>query len=100
MIAILSLLGKLWPFLLAGGGVLFGVFSHMSAKSTKAAAGQSVAEAKTQVADDQNAEAQANAQAAKAGAESFKEKVNVQNDIAALPTGAAASELRSDWSKD
>lgn len=106
MIAMLGILSNIWPFLLAGGGLLFGLFSHLNAKAKTAAAGQQVAQAqtvaaaaKTQVAETENAEAQANAAAAQAGADSLKGKEDVTNTVAAMPSGAAASELRNDWSK-
>lgn len=107
----IALLASFWP-VIAGvlglaGGVLFGWMKTKQAQTTtaqadavKADAGKQVAEAQTQIANVQNAEAQANASAAQAGADSFKEKVNVTNDVSALPTGAAASELRNDWTKD
>lgn len=106
MIAILGMLGSVWPYLLAGGAALFAVFTHLNAKSKVAAAGQqvaqaqaAVAQAQTQVAQTNDAAAQANATVAQAGADSLKEKVNVTNDVAAMPDGAAAAELRSDWVK-
>lgn len=106
-----ALLVSMWPAVLGvlgiAGGVLFGWVKSKQAQTTKAQAdavkadaGKQVAEAQTQVANVQNAEAQANATAAQAGADSLKEKVNVTNDVSALPTGAAASELRNDWTKD
>lgn len=107
MIALLSLLGSAWPYLLAGASLAFGVFTHLNSKAKVATAGQQVAQAQTtaaqaqtQIAEAHDAEAQANATAAQAGADSIKEKANVTNDVAALPIGAAASELRSDWTKD
>jgi len=36
MTAVLEILGKIWPFLLAAGGVLFGMFRHQQAKSAEA----------------------------------------------------------------
>lgn len=102
----IGILGSLWPFLLAGAGILFGVFGHLRAKSAEAVAGQKVAEAQTsaaraqtQIAEAHDVEAQANAVAAQAGADSVKEKVNVTNDVSAMPAGAAADELRSDWTR-
>jgi hypothetical protein len=107
VIAILGILGSAWPFLLAGGAALFALFTHLNATSKIAVAGQqvaqaqaTVAQAQTQVAQTNDAVAQANATAAQAGAESLKEKVNVTNDVAALPPGAAADELRDGWTKD
>lgn len=113
MIAILGMLGSTWPYLLAGAGVLWGVFKHLQSNSKDAAADKKVAQAQTAVAQAQtavaqaqttlaqanDASAQANATAAQAGAESLKEKVNVTNDVTSMPAGAAAAELRSDWSK-
>lgn len=106
MIAILSLLGSTWPYLVAAGSLLFALFTHLNGKAKVATAGQqvaqaqaSVAQAQTTVAQVNDAAAQANTKAAQAGADSLKEKVNVTNDVAAMPDGAAAAELRSDWTK-
>jgi hypothetical protein len=103
----IGLLGSIWPFLLAGGGVLFGVFAHLSAKSTVAAAGQKVAEAQTVVAQAQtqteqvrDAAAQANVTAAQAGAQALKERENVETTIAAQPVGDAAKQLLNGWTRD
>lgn len=106
MIAILSLLGSAWPYLLAGGSVLFALFTHLNGKAKVAAAGQqvaqaqaSVAQAQTTIAQTNDAAAQANATAAQAGADSIKEKTDATNAVASMPAGAAADELRNDWSK-
>lgn len=103
----IELLGSIWPFLLAGGGILFGFVAHLSAKSTKAAADQKVAEAQTvvaqaqtQVAQVHDAAAQANTAAAQAGAQALKERENVESTIAAQPVGAAAQQLRDGWTRD
>jgi hypothetical protein len=104
----IALLGSIWPFLLAGGGILFGLFSHLSAKSTAAVANQKVAEAQTvaaqaqtQAAQVQDAAAQSNATAAQAGAQALKERENVESTVASQPVGAAAKQLRDDgWSRD
>lgn len=106
MIAILGILSSTWPYLLAGASLLFALFTHLNGKAKAAVAGQQVAQAqtvaadaKTQIAETHDAEAQANAAAAQAGADSLKGKQDVANTVAALPDGAAASELRNDWSK-
>jgi hypothetical protein len=102
----LALLGSIWPFLVAGVGILFGVFAHLSAKSTKAAAEQKTAEAQTvaaqaqtQAAQVQDAAAQANATAAQAGAVALKERENVETPIASQPSGDAAKQLLNDWTR-
>jgi hypothetical protein len=106
VIALIGVLSNIWPFLLGGAGILWGVFKHFQANAKIATAGQQVAQAQTAVAQAQttvaqvnDAASQANATAAQAGAESLKEKVNVTNDVAAMPAGAAADELRNDWTK-
>lgn len=105
-----ALIATLWPYVIAGvvglGGVLFGYLKTKQAQTAtaqatavKADAGRQVAEAQTAIAQTNDATAQANATAAQAGADSLKEKVNVTNDVAAMPSGAAADELRNDWTK-
>lgn len=103
----IALLLQFGPWIVGALGVVGGLLMHWRASSQVAAAGQKVAEAQTvvaqaqtQIAETHDAEAQANATAAQAGADSLKEKVNVTNDVAAMPAGAAADELRSQWSKD
>lgn len=106
MIAALSLLVKFGPWIGMALAGLAALFVHKNAQVKIAAAGQQVAQAqtaaasaKTQVAETENAEAQANATAAQAGADSLKGKEDVTNTVAAMPDGAAASELRNDWTK-
>ncbi|MGO4763802.1 hypothetical protein AB4120_14795 [Cupriavidus sp. 2KB_3] len=100
MTAALAILAKIWPFLLAAGGVIFGMFRHQQAKSASAEAGQKVAEAEAKVAHAAKSEAEANAVAARAGADASRERTNVEKEIAAGPAGESAERLRSDWSRD
>lgn len=107
MIAALSLLVKFGPWIGMALAALAALFVHKNAQVKIAAAGQqvaqaqtSVAQAQTQVAEQQDADAQANATAAAAGAQALKERTNAENDIAALPVGAAASQLLDQWSAD
>jgi predicted homoserine dehydrogenase-like protein len=104
------MIAALLPYLIGGGvalaAAIAAIFSHLSATAKVAVADKkvadaqaAVAQAQTTVAQANDAAAQANAKAAQAGAESLKEKVNVTNDVAAMPAGAVADELRDDWSK-
>lgn len=105
-----AVFGSTWAVIvgaaLALGGILFGFFKGKAADARAAKAGQEAAEAhanaaqaQTQVAEVRDAEAQANAVAAQAGAQSSKERINVENDIAALSGGAAQQQLRDDWGR-
>jgi hypothetical protein len=104
----IAILGSLWPYIASGavalGAILFGFLKTKQAQTTVARAGQKVAEAQagaaqaqTQTAEVRDAAAQANATASAAGAQASTERENAENDIAAMPAGAAASELRNDW---
>lgn len=108
MSALIGMLGSIWPAVVGALGVLagliFGYVNKKAADAKVAQAGQKVAEAnaateqaKTQTATVRDAEAQANAAAALAGAQSIKERANVENDVASLPAGSAAEQLRDDW---
>jgi hypothetical protein len=108
MTAILGLIGSAWPYIASGAvavlGLLYGFVKSKTADTKVAQAAQRIAEAnqataeaKTQTATVRDAEAQANAAAAQAGANSVKERADVENDVASLPTGAAAGQLRDDW---
>jgi len=100
MTALLAILAKAWPFLVAAAGIAFGWIRHQQAKTATAVAGQQVAQAQIAAAQVQASAAQSNAEAAQASATAIKEKTDVQNATAALPAGAAAVELRTDWSRD
>jgi hypothetical protein len=102
----LSLILQFGPWAIAALAAVFGFTRHQQAKTATAQAQQKVAEAqsaveqaKTQTAEVRDGEAQANAAAARAGAEASKERTHVENDVAALPAGAAAIELRDEWSR-
>lgn len=106
-----AILGAIWPYLLTAasvlGALLFGWSQKKSADTAKAQAGEQVAQAQTaaaqantQTAEVRDAESQANAVAAQAGAQSVKERANVESDVGALPAGSAADQLRDGWSSD
>lgn len=99
-VSILAALVKFGPWLLAGLGVLFGMFRHQQAKTATAEAGQKIAEAQAKTADVQKSEAESNAVAAQAGNNAAQERQNVETDIASGQPGAAADELRNGWSRD
>ncbi|MFM0595314.1 hypothetical protein [Paraburkholderia dilworthii] len=102
----IELLFKAGPWIAVVLAGLFAAVTHINAKAKVATANQKVAEAQTtaaqaqtQTAEVRDAEAQANAVAAQAGAQALKERTNVENDVAALPGGAAQQRLRDEWSK-
>jgi hypothetical protein len=97
--AILAILAEVWPFLLAAGGVIFGLFRHQQAKSTAAQAEQKVAEAETRAARNDAALAQANQAGAEAAAEAVKERTDVENETASLDHAALDERLRR-WERD
>jgi hypothetical protein len=102
----IALLLQFGPWILGALGLAFGFVRHQQAKSTTAVANQKVAEAQTsaaqaqtQTAEVRDAEAQANAAAAQAGAQASKERTNAENDVAALPAGAAQQQLLDQWGR-
>lgn len=88
-----GLLLELGPWLLGIIGLVFGLFSHQRAKVVKAEAKQEVAEAHSKI-------EQANASASQAGADAAKERIHVENNIAARPAGDSTERLRDNWSRD
>lgn len=105
-----AVFGSAWPVIVAAvlavGGILFGFIKSKGADAKVAKAGQDAAEAlvnaaqaQTQVAEVRDVEAQANVAAAQAGAQSSKERINVENNIAALSGGVAQQQLRDDWGR-
>jgi hypothetical protein len=105
-----ALFSSAWPVIVAAvvalGGIVFGFVKSKSADAKVAQAGQKAAEAQTSAAQAQtktaevrDAEAQANAAAAQQGAVAQKERTDVENDVAALPAGSAADQLRNEWSR-
>jgi hypothetical protein len=106
MTAALALILKFGPWIGMALSALFVAFTRVNAKSKVAAADQKVAEAQTsaaqaqtQTAEVRDAEAQANAAAAQQGAVAQKERTDVENDVASLPAGSAADQLRNEWSR-
>ena len=104
MTVLLAILGKVWPALLGAlvalGGLIAGWVRHKQAQTTEAQAAQKAAEADTKVANVEKSEAEANAVAARVGAEAAKERTHVENEIAAGAPGESAERLRSEWSRD
>lgn len=104
MTALFAVVAKLWPALLgaivAAGGLLAGWARHKQAQTTEAQAGQKVAESDAKLARTEQSEAEANAAAARAGADAMKERTDVENQIAAGGAGKSADRLRDDWSRD
>lgn len=97
MTIVLAILAKIWPFLLAAGGVLFGMFRHQQAKSAEAAANQKSAEADARAAENDAALAKANAAGAQAGADNAKVRQDADNAADAVPD--ANRVLHDEWGK-
>lgn len=95
MTAILEILAQIWPFLLAGLGVLFGWMRHKQAQTTAARADQRVAEAEKQQAQAGAAVAQANQEAARAGAKNQEIRRDENTTAAAVPD--ANRVLHDEW---
>lgn len=94
MTAILEILAQIWPFLLAGLGVLFGWMRHKQAQTTAARAETKVAEAEKREAQAGTAVAQANQEAAQAGAKNREIRREADN-AAAVPD--ANRVLHDEW---
>lgn len=97
MTALLAILSQIWPYLLAGGGVLFGMFRHQQAKSAEAAANQKVAQADEHAAQVDAVQAKANEDAARAGADNVKVRRDADNAADAVPD--ANRVLHDEWGK-
>ena len=97
MTALLEILAKTWPFILAAAGVLFGMFRHQQAKTATAKADQKAAEADTRAAENDAALAKANETAAQAGAANAKVRQNEDAAAGALPD--ANRVLHDEWGK-
>ncbi|HIH2621652.1 TPA: hypothetical protein ACYLIB_005606 [Burkholderia cenocepacia] len=98
MTAILPILLKFGPWLLAAAGMLFGLFRHQQAKTTSAAAKAQSAAADEKVAQAQSADAQANATAQAAAAEAAAARASAETDIAGQPASEVRNELQ-DWTR-
>lgn len=81
------------PWLLGILGAAAALFMRQQIKTTKAEAKEQVAEAHAKI-------DQGNAAAAQSGAAAVKERINVENDIAAKPSGDSAQRLHDSWSRD
>ncbi|WP_369952082.1 hypothetical protein [Ralstonia syzygii] len=97
MTVAIAILAKIWPFLLAAGGILFGIFRHQQASTATAKANQKAAEADAKVAQNNAALAQANQAGAQAGADNAK--VRRDEDAAAGAVPDANRVLHDEWGK-
>ncbi|CAJ0901268.1 hypothetical protein R1479_04606 [Ralstonia mannitolilytica] len=97
MTVALAILAKIWPFLLAAGGVLFGLFRHQQASTATAKANQKAAEADAKVAQNNAALAQANQAGAQVGADNAKVRHDEDDTASALPD--ANRVLHDEWGK-
>lgn len=99
---IATIIGAIWPYLLAGAGLLAGVVATMFARKTTQAAKAQVTAAKSdavaQVRTEQVAEAQANTTAAQSGAAATQTRTAVDNTVAAQPASEVKDELQN-WTK-
>lgn len=93
MTALLPLLLKIGPWLLALAGAIFGAFRHQQAKTAAAQANQKVAQAQQQVSEQRAAEAQANEAAQKAGSDAATARTDIENQIATQPKDEVRNEL-------
>jgi hypothetical protein len=100
MTALLDIVVKVWPFVLAAAGVLFGVFRHQQAKVATAKADQRIAEAEARAAQNDAALSKANEDAATQTAASAKERTDVENRVADAAPGDAARSLRDYWTRN
>ncbi|WP_051106742.1 hypothetical protein [Paraburkholderia atlantica] len=106
MTEVIALAFKFGPWILTALAGVFALLTHANSKAKVAAANQKVAEAQTsaaqaqaQTAEVRDAEAQANTAAAQQGAAAQKERTDVESDVATLPVGSAAEQLRNEWSR-
>jgi hypothetical protein len=97
MTAALAILAKIWPFLLAASGLVFGAFRHQQAKTATAAANQKAAEADARVAQNDATMAKANQAGAEAGADNAK--VRRDEDAVAAGVPDANRVLHDEWGK-
>ncbi len=97
MTAALAILAKIWPFLLAAGGVIFGMFRHQQAAKTEAQAKQREAEADAHAAQAEAIQAKANQDAARVGADNAKVRLDEDAAIAGEPD--ANRVLHDEWGK-
>ena len=98
MTAVLPILLKFGPWLLAAAGVLFGLFRHQQAKADIAAAKAQGAAADEKIAQAQAADAQANAAAQAAAADAGAARASEETDIAGMPASEVRNELQ-DWTR-
>jgi hypothetical protein len=99
---IATIIGAIWPYLLAGAGLLAGVVATMFARKTtqtaKAQVSAAQAGATAEVRTEQVAEAQANSTAAQAGATAVQARTDTDTTVAAKPAGEVKNELDA-WTK-
>lgn len=98
----MALIAPFLPYILAALGVIGGIFGvawgRKSAQTASAQADAAKAQASQQVAVQQIAEAQANADAQKAGSDAASSRTNIDNDVAAKPTDEVRNDLQS-WTR-
>lgn len=99
---IATLIGVIWPYLLAAGGVIVGAVvawgGVKTAQTAKAKAAAAKSDAVAQVRTEQVVEAQANTTAAQAGAVATQARTDVDNTVAAKPAAEVKNELDA-WTK-
>lgn len=97
-----AIIASIWPYVISGlvalSGVVFGLFRHQQAKVATAQADAVKAQAGQQIAAQQVAETQANADAQKAGSDATAARVAIDNAVAAKPVDEVRNELQN-WTR-
>lgn len=89
----MAIISQIWPYVLGLGGFFAALFFRQQVKTAQA-------QAKQEVSDVKQKEAEKQAAAAQSGANAAQERKNVENTIAATPPGDSASELQNNWRRD
>lgn len=98
----MTILATVWPYILAGLGVLAGLlgvaWGRKTTQTAQAQATAAKAQAAQQVAVQQIAEAEANQTAAQAGAVAAQSRNDIDNAVAAKSADEVRNELQN-WTK-
>jgi hypothetical protein len=103
---IASLVGSFGPWIAGIFALLAGALGVFVYGKSKGAAAEAVNTASVQAKSDtleaahKAAQAQVDTEAAKAVTDAVATRTAVETDVAAMPAGAAAAELKNNWSRD